>query len=58
MPELVLLDDDRRQFTALSRACVGVGIRVHRAGSVVEAVSIARRVNRFPGSGDRPSVES
>ena len=45
MPELVLLDDDRRQFTALSRACVGVGIRVHRAGSVVEAVSIARRVN-------------
>lgn len=25
MPELVLLDDDRRQFTALSRACVQWG---------------------------------
>ncbi len=44
MSELVLLDDDRRQYVALKRACAGVGIRVHRAQSAGEAVSLAHRV--------------
>jgi len=43
MIEVVLLDDDRRQFVALERACSTVGIQLHHARSAAEAASLSRR---------------